>query len=191
MLKSFFSKYYQLFIVIAVFSIVSCNDDANKKSTDDATAPVAPAAPMITGTLDHLLVDTAEFRNLDQKQNVVFSFTFGELDTVTLHGWSFKGSGAAFDTFPNIKLLKGAPSSFSYGPGVYFRNVVLDKKDVEKIINLFRTTKKVHYVLFAPEVSPIGGISYNIFLSDSSHSVFVKATAAADAIANPSPPKNY
>ena len=197
MQKSSLLKNCLSFFTIIVILLASCNDGAADKNTaaaaTESSAPnaqAAPAAAIIGGVLDTLFVDSLTFTKLDNGK-VVFSFTYRQNDTLTLHGWDAKGiCGDGFNASPDIRLIKGRPGTVSYGPDIYFSNVVLQGKDVKDIKSLLKV-HKAQYVVFAPQ--KLGEhILYKIFLSKENPAILVKILTVipTDTEANPSPPKN-
>jgi hypothetical protein len=190
-------KNCQSFFIICVILLASCNDGTADKNTSaaatdsiKAAATAAPVAAIIGGVLDTLFVDSLTFTKLDNGK-VVFSFTYRQNDTLTLHGWDAKGiCGDGFNNSPDIRLIKARPATVSYGPDIYFSNVVLQGKDVKDIKSLLKV-HKAQYVVFAPQ--KLGEhIGYKIFLSKEYPAILVKILTVipTDTEANPSPPKN-
>jgi hypothetical protein len=190
--------------IIAVVCLIatSCNDNSPKNPEDEPTDAVkrdssailsptaSPTQQLVAGKLDTLFIDAAGFDTL-RKKKIVFSFTFGQGDTLTMHGWTFKGGlGRDFDDPPNIRLLKGLPSGYSYGPGTYFGDLVLSQADVISIKKVLSDSSGTH-VLFAPFLTG-NHIHYRIFVSRENPLIPDKQQAAipTNTVANPSPPKN-
>jgi hypothetical protein len=204
MLKYFKLTGYSLFICFTIILITSCNNGGKKnkdsvnsvEDTIDKTTEVkeeSSKAKTITGTLDNLWVKKSDFNSLDKDKKVVFSFTFQPNDTLTLYGWSCKGAlgscNGTYYTNPDIKLLKGITSGISYGPQVYFGNIILHKNAVKKIVNGFKTYT---YVVFVPQNNG-GFITYKIFVTNDDPTQSIKALVLdpTGEDANPSPPKDY
>jgi len=166
------------------------NSVADSRKNTSGTEQVQPKAMALTGTLDNLWVGASEFNALPNKK-LVFSFTFRTNDTLTLHGWFCKGlvCTGSYDTGPAIKLIKGKASAESYGPEVYFGNVILQGGDVHDIQKILGT--KYKYVVFVPKNTG-GFINYRIYVTNDNPAL-VKAFTSVDTEvdANPSPPKNY
>ena len=203
MIKQFFFKTNNVLFFAVTILMAACNNggsdknNADKIVTDSNNTP-SPTQAVVTqaalippgGKLDTLWVDSLSFTKLPDGK-MVFSFTFGQLDTLTLHGWDAKGLlQHNYDSIPDIRLKKGKPSELTYGPGTYFGNIILDGA----IASIKKSLKKNHsqYVLFAPK--KIGEhISYEILISKEDPNAFVKIFAAMPTgiTANPSPPKKY
>ncbi len=216
MKKQSFLKIPSILFFTIIIVMASCNNGASDKSSDkkaandssNTTSPAQavamqamPASP--SGKLDMLWVADSLFVKLESNEKVVLSFTFGQADTLTLHGWSAKNSPKQFTDTPNIRLLKGIASlSFTYGVGTYFGDVILSQQDVKSIQTALKPIdpNKVKYVLFNPfdpnDPLPkqLKHIYYQIYIVD------VEPTAAnfdkiklvtVAATANPSPPKNF
>jgi hypothetical protein len=106
-----------------------------------------------------------------------------------MHGWIFKKDPhREFEKSADIRLFKGKASSYTYGPGTYFGDVVL--KDVLAVQRVLRDSA-AHYVLFAPEKDG-EHIKYKIFVSREEPMSLskIEAAIATTFIANPSPPKS-
>jgi hypothetical protein len=164
-------------------SVISAEDTLVKVSS------VIQRQRGISGKLDVLWIDSVGFDTLPNRK-LVFSFTFGKLDTLTIHGWAVKrGIGRDFYDKPIIRLLKGPPSKWDYGPGTYFGNLVLTKKDVKLIRKALRKGGKS--VAFLPKKEG-EHVRYEIGISSDAPPLAEKidAIVATNAIANPSPPKN-
>ena len=194
-------KYSLVFFIIPIF-MASCNDNGSEKkadetiiadtSTKDAAPPPAPKAAVITGTLDNLWVEAADFKNL-KTGKLVFSFVFRTNDTLTLYGWICKGGlvcAGNYDPYPAIKLKKATPTNVKYGPEVIFGNMILKNAEVNKIQN--KIGAKYAYVVFVPE-NDGEFIKYTIYVSNDDPASVVKTLAldSTGVIANPSPPKEY
>jgi len=196
--------YYNLkrisFLCIAIL-IFSCKDDSKTPKTDvsiipdnsikDTVMPAAQKAAVIGGYLDTLWTDRATFDKLPNSR-YVFEITYRTNDTLTLHGWEAKGLlGHTFSPNPDIKLEKGHASPLSYGPDIYFGNMILHNNDIKEIKKRLKDNN-AQYVLFAPQITD-EHIWYKIFLSNDPPSIMVKgfAVIATGIDANPSPPKEY
>ena len=189
------------------FLLSSCgNDDTTTTNTNTAVttdtavstdAPTATAIPVVkaaalTGRLDTLWGDAAVFKNLPNGRKLVFSFTFRNPDTLTLYGWPCQNNNCTsqYATDPAIKLIKGKPTAYDYGPKVIFGNVIIDKRDVAKIKTKIGTV--YNSVAFAPE-NDGEYVKYKVFVSiDSVESLVARkfAVEPTGIEANPSPPKN-
>ena len=190
-------KYYLLLLPIG-FLIVACNGNDDKKNdtgsaTDTATAEQkgTAVAGLTSGSLDTLYISRAAFDTIGNGSKLVFSFTFTTTDELTLHGWLFKGAGAKdFDSLPNIKLQNGGASSYTYGMGTYFGNVVLKPNDYNKL-KIALNDATIKYVVFAP-IMYGNNIGYKVCVSKDDLSILSVATVdPIDAELNPSPPRNY
>jgi hypothetical protein len=169
----------------------SATDSSNQVSQDTSNkvSPTQPVPALITGALDTLWTDSLSFASLPKKK-IVFSFTFRQLDTLTLHGWAAE-KDSIFTTYPDIKLIKGHASALNYGNDMYFANVILKKGSVAQIKSAL-IQQKAKFVLFAPQIINSNHIGYKVFLSKEHPGivkVFVAIPTGIDA--NPSPPKNY
>ncbi len=179
---------YSFILFAAIILIASCNNGGDeKKGTENSVEDTSkktpevkqeqPKAIAIAGTLDNLWADASEFKKLPNKK-LVFSFTFRTNDTLTLYGWTCKGviCTGAYDTDPAIKLTKGQAANESYGPEVYFGNVILQGSEVHDIQKKLGATYT--YVV--------------IFVSNDNPALVKTFTSVDTGIdANPSPPKNY
>jgi len=198
-LSRFTWKYCFCFISIGFLS--SCGggsaDKEVAKTDADSAAKVAPAqmapvqaAGITSGYLDTLWTDSENFDTLKIRR-LVFSFVFGQLDTLTLHGWlETQNPNKQFDTDPNVQLKKGGATQFMYGPGTYFGNEVLAQSDLKHVQIILRSEKAL-FVLFVP--TKIGNnIYYEIFVSKTMpFAPDKKFTTPTGSGTNPSPPKNY
>jgi len=142
--------------------------------------------------LHYLWTDRVAFDALESKK-LVFRFVFGQSDSLTMHGWTSKGSsGKEFDSIPNYQLLVGIPTLERYGDGVYLGNEILPKDSIVNIKNKLTSTG-AHYVIFEPYV--IGkNLAYHVLVSDIKPvEEFDKnrMTTTTGSGTNPSPPKNY
>ncbi|MGB3008332.1 MAG: hypothetical protein WBC06_17585 [Chitinophagaceae bacterium] len=195
---------YSLLICITLFLIASCNNGGDEKKvaanggadTISKTIEVkeeSSKAMSIAGTLDNLWVTKSDFNKLDKDKKVVFSFTFQPNDTLTLYGWSCKGAlgncNGTYYTNPDIMLKKGISSGVTYGPKVFFGNIILRKNTVKKIVNGFNTYT---YVVFVPENNS-GFITYKIYVTNDDPTKSIKPFVLEPTLeeANPSPPKDY
>jgi hypothetical protein len=192
---NFKSNMVLLFVLSITFLIIACNNASEKKAeTNDTTVTNSgqlnqPTA-LASGKLDTLVIDSASFVKLPDTTKVVFVFTFKPNDTLTLDGWTAK-QDTIFTTDPDIELIKYAPSTLSYGNGIYFGNVILKKREVKKIKNMLNN-QQAHSVLFAPQLVNGKHIGYEIFLSlEHLPAERLKNAIATQTFANPSPPKNY
>lgn len=204
MLKQLFLKKYPLLFFISVILMASCNNGESEKSntgevihshisTNAETTPLTPN--FINGRLDTLWVDSTAFNKL--KGKVVFVFTVGGKDTLTLTGWDAKKAhNNKEDTFNlqyDIRLYKANVSPQTYGPNTYFGNMLLKEPDLSYIQNIV-TSSKSKYVLFAPE--KFGNhIQYNIIASNTislkiNDGITPNLTVTGKTL-NPSPPKTY
>jgi hypothetical protein len=184
-------------LLFTVLIIMACNEKKEDQKLSDNSAAetqpvvIQPAIKAFSGKLDTLVVDSLSFSKLPNAK-MVFSFVFGENDTLTLHGWHAKGLlGTSFDSLPDIKLIKGNPSHIDYGPGIYFGNVIL--KDVNKIQRALKT-HNAQLVIFAPKMVDTNHIGYDIFLGKNDPTlskISILAIINIDLDANPSPPKTY
>ena len=190
-------KYYLLLLPIS-FLIVACSNDDEKNdsgsATDTTTAEPkkAAAAGLTSGSLDTLYIGRAAFDTINNGSKLVFSFTFTPTDELTLHGWLFKGAGGKdFDSLPNIKLQNGGASSYTYGMGTYFGNVVLKPTDYNKL-KIALNDAAIKYVVFAP-IMYGNNIGYKVCVSKSDPGILSVTTVdpVEDVELNPSPPKNY
>jgi hypothetical protein len=196
---------YFLILFTAFALIISCNNRGDdKKAAENSVADTSnktpdvsqeqPRAMAIAGTLDFLYIDAAEFLNLP-KAKLVFSFAFRTNDTLTLYGWSCKNNGVGnctgtYNNDPNIKLIKYQTGTKTYGPEVFFGNVIIQKDDVKTIKSKIGAYK---YVVFVPE-NRAGFIYYTINVTDDPPAPpFIKTLALTPTgiITNPSPPKDY
>lgn len=180
--------------------IVSCNDGGDKPGTDtpastdsdiktDVTPAKTPAAAaLIGGTLDTLWISSTDFPLNPEK--IIFSFTIDPNNKLKLHGWKVKNGPDQFDPTPNYKLTNGGQhKSSTYGPDMYFGNIVLMLNDVATIRNLIRQGGYTK-VLFVPGVTD-GHIGYKIFVGKDDQQMSILAVDPTGTVANPSPPKNY
>jgi hypothetical protein len=108
-----------------------------------------------------------------------------------LHGWLLKGgTGAPYDSLPNLKLSNGRPSGLTYGVETYFSSVVLTPTQYNKLKTAL--TPGTRYVLFAPKLYG-NNIGYTIYITNVDISVATGAEIFAidptGAEANPSPPR--
>lgn len=180
---------FSLLCIVCLF-IASCKGADDKKEPagpgpDSTTKPITEV--LTTGSLDTLYVGRAAFDNIGNGSRLVFSFTFKDADTLTLHGWLLK-PGNKFDSLPNIILKNLRPSAVNYGVSKYFGNVVLAPNETNKIKQAL--TPGMNFVLFAPFLQG-NNIAYTIFVTDkitgSKEQILV--VAPTGAVANPSPPK--
>jgi hypothetical protein len=187
-----------LFSCILIIA-VSCNNVKDNGKTDAPVVsdsnitkadPVKQAgAALIGGTLDTLWISATDFPANPEK--IVFSFTIDQYDKLKLHGWKVKGGATQFDDLPNYKLQNaGQHNGGTYGPNIYFGNLVLKQSDVKAIrrkINQGGYTK----VLFVPRPFKTYFIAYDIFVGKDNAAIKVLAVDPTGSEANPSPPKNY
>ena len=192
----FSTKKVMAFCFLLMLMAASCKNDSTTATATDTNAAAIPNKTLssddvkqISGVLDTLWVDSSAFANLSGNK-LVLQYYIGNDDTLTLHGWSSKLTGG-FNTPPSIKLSKGRKSDLKYGPGSYFGDLVL--KDINKIQKALKDNKS-KYVLFAPKMDGLH-IKYDIFVSTDNPAVsfkdFLFAPTPTDAIANPSPPRNF
>ena len=180
---------YLVYAFVLLF-ITSCNgnEDTKKNTAPPMATTPGQTASLSPGKLDTLYVERQAFDTLGNGAKLVFSFTFKAADTLTLHGWLVKGPN--FDSLPNLKLKNWHASTYSYGTGTYFGNVVLRNQEIVKIKSSLNSNS--NYVLFAPFLLG-NNIMYKIFVSDKLYGpkdqILVISPTGADA--NPSPPKSY
>jgi hypothetical protein len=182
---------YSLFFFAVLILAASCNDGTEAKKNTTTIEKEETTSIAITGTLNNLWVEKADFDKLDNSQ-LVFSFAFRTKDTLTLHGWSCKGPKGSckgdYQTEPNIKLIKGKSSGVAYGPVVYFGNIIIKNKDVIKLQNGYKTYK---YFVFVPTIKN-GFIYYSIKASNNDPRLIEDLILDDTSIeANPSPPKGF
>lgn len=176
-------------LCIIVFLLASCAGNDDKKKTGDPaqevkTPPITEV--LTTGSLDTLYAERAVFDNIGNGSKLVFSFTFKDPDTLTLHGWQLK-PGNKFDSLPNIILKNLRPSGVNYGVNKYFGNVVLTPNEFNKIKSAL--TAGMNYVLFAPFLQG-NNIAYRVFVSKNIIGTKeILVVTPTGAVANPSPPK--
>ena len=113
-----------------------------------------------------------------------------------MDGWYLrKGKSGLEDSFnlaSDIQLKKGVVSdTLFYGAGTYFGNVVLQKKDITRIIEVLDSTKYTK-VIFYPEIVNMH-IGYKISVSNNQYEkdVSVATVVPTKIVANPSLPKEY
>ncbi len=197
MKKQLFLKVFSFILMLTVFVLASCNENAGGKNNtasatntgEKNTAATTPPVAFISGTLDTLWTDSLSFTKL-KKAKAYFAFYAGTNDTFTLHGWEASGLiPGSYNTPPDIKLVKGRASTITFGTDTYFGNVLLkDVSDIQKKLK----TNNAKYVLFAPEKNG-AYISYKIFLTNDTPPALIKTFAIINtgSEANPSPPKTY
>lgn len=194
MRRHFIFSGYSFFFLLTFFLLVSCKDDDKDTKTNDvsmteAKGPITNA--LTTGSLDTLYIERSAFDNIQGNVKLAFSFTFKVPDTLTLHGWIYRGNQIQYDSLPNMILKNTNASGYTYTIGTYFGNVVITVPDYARIKSALNNPA-MKYVLFAPQ--PDGNnIMYKIFVSDklseTKETILVVTPTGADA--NPSPPKNY
>ncbi|MGB3008333.1 MAG: hypothetical protein WBC06_17590 [Chitinophagaceae bacterium] len=203
MFKYFKLYGYSLFIFITLNLMSSCkNGDGDKKATEDSVSATdskstevkqeEAKAMAIAGTLDNLWIEISEFKKLDDKKRLIFSFAFRKKDALTLYGWSCSKKGSdscTFSTNPDIKLKNGQASGISYGPEVFFGSIILHRKSIKYLQNNFNQYRNF---VFVPE-NNAGFITYKIFVTndDPSQLALILALDPTGEEANPSPPKDY
>ena len=175
----------------------SCNQGGNENtptpsSSDTAVkvTPVSQPEPLITDKLDTLWI-YADSVNKTPKKKMIFSFRFAPMDTITIHGWTFKGGiGRDYSDSANLKLLKGLPTSISYNTGTYFGDLVLTEQQIKDIKQVIANHAS-QYVLFVPSITR-GFLNYEVFVSndDPLAAGKTKLATSTGAITNPSPPKD-
>ncbi len=187
-----------MFFIFVCF-VSSCNDDSSNTSTtsttstDLATATSASSntttasrnqTQALAGTLDILIADRATFTNLPNGTKIVFSHNFGANNKVHLKGWVAVGT-----TFPGttVALTNGAPSDETFDASTFFSNVVLMPGEFKKIKDRLNGDPNYMYVLFLPKKVDTYFVGYDIYASIGSS--FTSQALAADAVANPSPPR--
>ena len=203
MRKYFNFKNIALFFSI-IFLISSCNSDDKKNeettnsaastttatSTNTADAP-EPKKAALTGTLDYLWAVATEFKDLQQKKKVVFSFTFRDAGVLTLWGWQCKNEQCTdeFSNTPDIEMNRWKASNAQYGPNVIFGNVVIPKDGIKPIQDWI--DKGYGFVVFEPYNSG-EYIKYKIKVTkDQPNATLTDLTLEDTGIeTNPSPPKN-
>lgn len=199
--QSFLLRYPFVFFIILILS-GSCNNADKSAVTEPATTDtgktstalmVQPAATILSGKLDTLVIDSLAFTKLPAGKTV-FVFTLGGLDTLTLAGWNAKGKNEdSFALNPNIRLMKRGPTNVSYGPGTYLANLILKKADLKEVNDsLSSKHNRYRFVVFLPK-NVDGHISYEISVSkdDALDKTTPIALVTTTATANPSPPKQY
>jgi hypothetical protein len=202
MTKQTFLLRYPFVFFITLILLGSCNNADKSAVSEPATTAASktstevmaqPTASIFSGKLDTLVVDSSAFTKLPAGKTV-FVFALGGLDTLTLAGWNAKGKNEdSFALNPNIRLLKRGPTSYSYGPGTYFANLILKGKDLKEIQDsLSSKHNRYRFVVFLPK-SVDGHISYEISVSkdDALDKTTPIALVTTTATANPSPPKQY
>jgi hypothetical protein len=206
MTKQFFLVRLPVFICLTLIISAGCNN-ADKTVPPESVAPadslnkttetIVPAGPAaFGGKLNSLWTEDTLFRKLDKKK-VVFAFNFADTNNVLMDGWYLrkgKNSGVedTFDLAPDIQLKKGILTDTLYGPGTYFGNVVLQKKDIKRIIYVLDSTKFTK-VIFYPEISHLH-IGYKVYVGNNQYEKDVSSAVAVkptNVVANPSPPKEY
>ena len=200
------SKYFKLrsvvFFFVTTFLMMSCANNDSK--TTDTSAPASTTTPTstdatpatttanktmtLTGTLATLWVESAIFAKLDNK-NLFLSFRFEAPDILTLHGWSCQGVACSggFPNEPNLKLVPGPVTTVTYGPNVYFGNLLVD--DVKKIK---KKAEKFANVVFVPLPKVDDYIRYRVFVTNDPRTKAFTTLSLEDTEvdANPSPPKH-
>ena len=196
-MSNYFNRSNLALLLLVGVLLASCNngtkkdDDTATTNSPASTATSAPKGAVLSGTLDNLYVKRIAFDSLGNGSKIVFSHTIAPGSKILLDG--FKSQGNDFNPkTPVIQLQYSSVSSTSYGPGVYFTNVVLDANNFNAIKTALgdSATSPNKFVIFKPKADNTytGFIKYEIFVSPTS-SFTAEATAAAIADANPSPPK--
>lgn len=191
-----FSNKFTLILGIVLLTFTACSDDSSNEASQMVENPInEDSLPIVNvvankGELYELRVDSASFVKL-KDDKMVFQFTYQGNDSLTMHGWKVKGIlGNSFDSIPDIKLLPGAKSGLTFGPNVYFGNILINKgKDIKKIKD---DLKKYNgkFVLFIPK--KLGHhISYDIFITTDINPLVATGRVPTDIDANPSPPKEW
>lgn len=195
-------KFFQsvtFLLVTALFTVVlfSCNSGGDKQAGTVPPPAIDDSIIEFTGKLDTLLLRRTQFDSASLKQ-VAMVFLFEASGSPNLHGWSLKANGKDFDTTggPVWKLTRHKPSNISYDQSTYFGNVVLLKKQMQKIKDSLKADHQ--WIVFCPVIDQNNHIGYRVLLGKT---LPVSAEhRTGDAImsyedpgveANPSPPKGY
>lgn len=194
--KYFKPIWYSLINCFTLILVASCNNgDGGKKDKDDSVTETSepPKAALFGGFYDTLYVDRVAFTTLADSSKIIFKNTFQANDALTLHGWVAK-PGNTFDVLPYIKFLNSRKGNITYGPGTYFGNIVLHKRQFQKIKDKLLSNPTAQYVLFAPTVSGTD-FFYKAYITKDNpatlESITILALIQTGAEANPSPPKDY
>lgn len=179
-----------LFFCTVCFILASCKDKDDKKedAKQDLSEKTGPVSEILTtGSLDTLFIERQAFDTIGNGSKLVFSFTFKNTDTLTLHGWVQK-QGNKFDSLPNIKLKNLRAGGLTYGVNKYFGNIILTPSEYNKI--KVALIPQMNFVLFAPFLSG-NNIAYRVFVSDKikGEKEQILVINPTGAVANPSPPK--
>jgi hypothetical protein len=190
-MSNYFNRSNLALLLLVGVVLSSCNNEAKKDDDTTTTTTSAPPGAALSGTLDNLYVKRIAFDSLGNGSKIVFSHTLASGGKILLDG--FKSQGNDFNPkTPVIQLQYSSVSTTSYGPGVYFTNVVLDANNFNAIKTALgdSATSPNKFVIFKPKADNTytGFIKYEIFVSPTS-SFTAESTAAATADANPSPPK--
>jgi hypothetical protein len=194
----------KLFILPLCFLLfTACNQNEPKKTDEPVTVNdnggKNPQSDNVTlsGTLDTLYVDVAEFNKLPKKHRLMLSFTYRAMDTLTLFGWSSKKNDCESEdppgTAPDIKLKIWRNGKQIIQPPIYFGNVFIHRDSIEKIKKVYdETNPKFKYVVFAPSIKS-QHILYTIFVTNSGPSLLTGGATNNEleptgVSANPSPP---
>jgi hypothetical protein len=192
-----------LYFILPLYFLLlfACNGNQPKpdEPADDnivtKTGP-APAAVVMSGTLDTLYVASTEFNKMENGKRVLFCFAYRPSESLlTLDGWITKGNtGAPINLPPDIKLLKYRTGTLSVNQNLYLGNVFLDKDDIKKIKDAYEKPPKYLYVVFAPRIES-EHVIYRIYVSNDSPGLLTGGPGASTLTdtgldANPSPPKD-
>jgi hypothetical protein len=144
------------------------------------------------GRLDTLYIDRGAFDTI-QNAKIFFSFTFAGPDSLTMHGWQYKGGGPHkdFDSLPNFKLANSKASDYAYGIETYFGNLIFPSNIYTKL-KIALNDAAIKYVVFVPY--KLGNnIGYKVCVTKDdmrTKSVMAVVVPLPDSDLNPSPPKN-
>jgi len=200
------SKYFKqskllLFTYFILMLAVSC-ETTEKKDEPGSPADVENGdtgkgkvvSSFTGGRLDTLYIDKKVFDTI-QSAKILFSFTFVGPDSLTMHGWLDKPGGGPnhkeFDSLPNFKLANSKASSYTYGIGTYFGNLILSSAAYAKLKQALNDAA-IKNVVFAP--FKLGNnIGYKICVTKGDMSIMSEVAVVdpvPDSELNPSPPKN-
>jgi hypothetical protein len=194
-MRKFFHLLSVCFLSGLLVIAVSCNNGKDEGKTEAVTTNDSngtnkqPAPALVGGTLDTLWMPTNAFPANGAR--VVFSVIIDANDKLTLHGWRDNGGPNQFSNAPNYQLTNaGQHNGGTYGPNMYFGNIILRQLDVATI-NQMISQGNYTKVLFVPEIIGTNHLVYHIFLGNGNAQVEIMAVVPTNTDANPSPPRNY
>jgi hypothetical protein len=200
-MRKLFNRLSLCFLSSLFLIAASCDNGKDEGKTEAVTSTdntstnkqTASTPALVGGTLDTLSMAASDFpgQGPGPVPRMVFSFTIDATDELKLHGWNDKGGANQFDPVPNYQLNNGGQhNGGTYGPNMYFGNIVIAQSDVAKIRNKINQGNYTT-VLFVPKIVNTNHIGYDIFVGKPGAQIIIMAVDPTNVEANPSPPRNY